>query len=208
MFSEDVADKCPYFRCKDHKGPEPRLKCFQHWWGATKATTTSFSRWRRKIRRDSRSGWNCMSHWLEFHSGHTIFRKFFLWTFTLFVMLENRWRTLVAYSFNEGCFASRSALIWPSMIVKRASWDCRQIDTCVHPLQVSKVRAMLLQNIFISIYKLEKKLPLKNCSMWSNNRSRWEYFLIVKELFRGIYLPKIRIIVTHQNRMFCAKHHF
>ena len=79
LFSEDVADKCPYFRCKDHKGPEPRLKCFQHWWGATKAaTTTSFSRWRRKVRRDRRSGWNRMSHWLEFHSGHTILSEIFL----------------------------------------------------------------------------------------------------------------------------------
>ena len=170
LFSEDVADKCPYFRCKDHKGPEPRLKCFQHWWGATKATTTSFSRWRRKIRRDRRSGWHRMSHWLDFHSGHTIFRNFFLWTFTLFVMLENRWRTLVAYSFNEGCFASRSALIWPSMIVKRASWDCRQIHTWVNPFQVSKLKGTYKIYFFkifslypTSLHPKLQKVNISNC---------------------------------------------
>ena len=122
LFSEDIADKSPYFRSKDHKGPQPCLESLKHWWETTKATT-SFSRGRRKVG-DSRSG--CARfHWpCNFACKYTkLFSSSGL--FTLFVMLENRWRLR-----NEGCFASRFALIWPSMSVKTSKlrpWADRQV---------------------------------------------------------------------------------
>ena len=123
LFSEDIADKSPYFRSKDHKGPQPCLESLKHWWETTKATT-SFSRGRRKVG-DSRSG--CARfHWpCNFACKYTkLFSSSGL--FTLFVMLENRWRLR-----NEGCFASRFALIWPSMSVKTSKlrpWADRQVS--------------------------------------------------------------------------------